>query len=70
MLPDSPEGSDEMPHIRIRATSAAPSMVPGNVPHLSEDECLRRLAETVRDHDVDHLDELARLIGRLVATIE
>jgi hypothetical protein len=25
---------------------------------------------TVRDHDVDRLDELARLIGRLVATIE
>jgi hypothetical protein len=70
VLPDSPEESDEMPHIQIRATSAALSIVPGNIPHLSDDECLCRVAETVRDHDADHLDELARLIGRLAATIE
>jgi hypothetical protein len=61
---------DEMPNIQTHPMTATPSIVPGNVPLLSDDECLHRLAETVRDHDADHLDELAQLIGRLAVTIE
>ena len=30
----------------------------------------RRLAQAVEDHDSEHLDEVARLIGRLAVTIE
>ena len=47
-----------------------PSIVPHDVPSLSDDECLVRLAQVVREHDVDHLDEVARLIARLAVTIE
>jgi hypothetical protein len=49
---------------------AMPSIVPGDIPVMSDDECLIRLAQAVRDHDSEHLDELARLIGRLAVTIE
>ena len=59
-----------MPNVQTEILNAAPSMVPGDIPHLSDDECLRRLARTVEDHDSDHLDELALLIGRLAVTIE
>jgi hypothetical protein len=48
----------------------APSMVPSDIPSLSDDECLVRLARAVAEHDAEHLDEVARLIGRLVVTIE
>jgi hypothetical protein len=37
---------------------------------MSDDECLIRLAQAVENHDSDHLEELARLIGRLAVTIE
>lgn len=37
---------------------------------MSDDECLFRLAQAVRAHDSAHLDEVARLIARLVVTIE
>ncbi len=47
-----------------------PSIVPGDIPVISDDECLMRLAQAVRDHDSEGLDELARLIGRLAVTIE
>jgi hypothetical protein len=47
-----------------------PSIVPSRVPAMSDDECLVRLAQAVKDHDSDRLDEVARLIGRLVVTIE
>jgi hypothetical protein len=47
-----------------------PSFVPGRVPLMSDDECLRRLQQAVSDHDSEHLDELAQLIGRLAVTIE
>ncbi len=47
-----------------------PSIVPGDVPAMSDDECLRRLAEAVEHHDSKHLDEVAQLIGRLAVTIE
>ena len=47
-----------------------PSIVPSDIPALSDDECLVRLARAVAEHDSEHLDEVARLIGRLVVTIE
>ena len=37
---------------------------------MSDDECLRRLAEIVREPDLEHLDEMAHLIARLAVTIE
>ena len=46
-----------------------PSIVPSDLPALSDDECLVRLAQAVENHDSD-LDEVARLIGRLAVTIE
>lgn len=47
-----------------------PSIVPSDIPALSDDECLVRLAQAVEEHDSDHLDEVARLIARLAVTIE
>jgi hypothetical protein len=47
-----------------------PSIVPSDIPALSDDECLVRLAQAVEAHDSDHLDEVARLIARLAVTIE
>ncbi|MBR0753743.1 hypothetical protein JQ604_16260 [Bradyrhizobium jicamae] len=41
-----------------------------DVPAMSDDECLQRLAKAVEEHDSEHLDEVARLIGRLAVTIE
>ena len=48
----------------------APSIVPAELPDLSDDECLARLARAILVHDSAHLDEVARLIGRLAVTIE
>lgn len=59
-----------MPNAQSRLMKATPSIVPGDVPLLSDDEYLLRLAQTVEDHDSGHLDELAQLIGRLALTIE
>lgn len=47
-----------------------PSIVPGDIHSLSDDECVTRLAEVIAQHDLVRLDEVAHLIGRLVATIE
>ncbi len=47
-----------------------PSIVPADIPLMSDDECLRRLAKAIEEHDSEHLDEVARLIGRLAVTIE
>ena len=47
-----------------------PSIVPSDIPNLSDDECLLRLAQAVAAHDSEHLDEVALLIGRLAVTIE
>jgi len=52
---------------RMRAVA---SIVPSDVPALSDDDCLLRLAQAVDAHDSRHLDEVARLIARLAATIE
>jgi hypothetical protein len=47
-----------------------PSIVPSDIPAMSDDECLVRLAQAVEEQDSGHLDEVARLIGRLAVTIE
>jgi len=54
----------------IHSDPAIPSIVPADVPMMSDDECLARLARAVKDHDATQLDEVARLIGRLAVTIE
>ena len=57
-------------NLKAIPSKAMPSIVPGDIPLLSDDECLRRLAQTVEEHDAEHLDELAQLISRLAVTIE
>jgi hypothetical protein len=47
-----------------------PSIVPDDIVSLSDDECVARLARAIEKHDLDHLDEVAKLIGRLAVTIE
>ncbi len=59
-----------MPVIPIDRGRRAPSIVADENPLLSYDECLERLARVVAEHDSSHLDEVARLIGRLTVTIE
>ena len=59
-----------MPAVLTDLMKAVPSIVPNEVPAMSDDECLRRLAQAVAEHDSEHLDEVALLIGRLAVTIE
>ena len=62
-----------MPVMPADRTRAAPSIVPSQMPALSDDECLFRLAKALEEHDSQDsrdLDEVARLIGRLAVTIE
>jgi hypothetical protein len=59
-----------MPDTETDVLGPGPSIVPSKIPTLSDDECLVRLAQAVKDHDIDRLDEVARLIGRLVVPIE
>jgi hypothetical protein len=59
-----------MPDIQTDLMRPVPSIVPSDIPAMSDDECLMRLAQAVRDQDSEHLDEVARLIGRLAVTIE
>ncbi|MBR0801414.1 hypothetical protein JQ615_39310 [Bradyrhizobium jicamae] len=47
-----------------------PTLVPRDGPEISDDECVRRLAKALEEPDSEHLDEVARLIGRLAVTIE
>jgi hypothetical protein len=63
-------GADEMQDIQTDLMTAVPSIVPCDIPSMTDDECLLRLAQAVEQRDSDHLEELAMLIGRLVATIE
>jgi len=42
----------------------------GDIHALSDDECVARLARAIKARDLDHLDEIAQLIGRLAVTIE
>lgn len=59
-----------MPDIQIDRAYMAPSIMPADVPELSDDECLARLARAVETPDSARLDEVAALIGRLAVTIE
>ena len=59
-----------MPDIQIDRAYMAPSIMPADIPELSDDECLARLARAVETHDSARLDEVAALIGRLAVTIE
>jgi hypothetical protein len=59
-----------MTDILIDLVRPVPSIVPADVPAMSDDECLVRLAQAVESHDSQELDEVARLIGRLAVTIE
>lgn len=59
-----------MPDIQIDRAHMAPSIMPAEVPELSDDECLARLARAVETPDSARLDEVAALIGRLAVTIE
>jgi hypothetical protein len=59
-----------MPNILIDLIRPVPSIVSSDIPVLSDDECLVRLAQAVEDHDSEDLEEVARLIGRLAVTIE
>jgi len=55
---------------RADLTKPTPSIVPSDIPALSDDECLARLQRAIEEQDSGHLDEVARLIGRLAVTIE
>ena len=59
-----------MPDIQTDLIRPVPSIVPGEMPAISDDECLRRLAQAVAAQDWAQLDEVARLIGRLAVPIE
>lgn len=59
-----------MPDVLSDPVKPPASMISSEIPALSDDECLRRLARAVAEHDSEHLDEVAGLIGRLAVTIE
>jgi hypothetical protein len=56
--------------VGVDRISAVPSIVPSDIHALSDDECVARLARAIEARDLDHLDEIAQLIGRLAVTIE
>ena len=59
-----------MPDLLTALIRPVPSIVPNDIPAMSDDECLVRLAQAVEAQDSEQLDEVARLIGRLAVTIE
>ena len=59
-----------MPDIQIDRAHRALSILPADIPELSDDECLARLARAVETPDPARLDEVAALIGRLEVAIE
>ncbi|MCP3369705.1 hypothetical protein [Bradyrhizobium cajani] len=59
-----------MTDVQIHQSSLAPSILPADIPELSDDECLARLARAVETPDSARLDEVAALIGRLAVAIE
>ncbi|MET4804689.1 hypothetical protein [Bradyrhizobium sp. LB11.1] len=59
-----------MPHTQIDRAQLAPSILPADIPELSDDECLACLARAVETPDSARLDEVAALIGRLAVAIE
>jgi hypothetical protein len=57
--------------VRGNRLRSAPSIIPGDdVPGLSDDECVARLAREIEVRDETHLDAVARLIARLAVAIE
>ena len=54
----------------IQTIRPVPSIVPGDIPAMSDQECLNRLARAVSERDSADLDEVARLIARLAVIIE
>jgi hypothetical protein len=70
MAPGFAREGDSMPDLQTDLERPMPSIVPGDIPTMSDDECLMRLAQAVREHDSADLDEVARLIARLAVTIE
>lgn len=56
--------------IQADRVSAAPSLVPCEMPILGDDEWVARLARAVESRDPNCLQEVARLIGRLAVTVE
>jgi hypothetical protein len=61
-----------MPDLQIDHARTIPpiSALPADIPELSDDECVARLALALEAHDSARLDEVAALIGRLAVTIE
>jgi hypothetical protein len=59
-----------MPVIATDPISAGPSIIPGDIPAMSDDECLFRLAKAIEAPDAEQLNEVARLIARLAVPIE
>ena len=59
-----------MPAIASDLMRAVPTIVPSDIPALTDDDCLMRLAQALEEHNSEHLDEVAQLIGRLAVTIE
>ena len=70
MVPGFATEGDSMPDIQTDLERPVPSIVPSDIPAMSDDECLFRLARAVSAHDSADLDEVARLIARLAVTIE
>jgi hypothetical protein len=69
-MPDSIRGDSMQDVLADLLMKPIPSIVPSDIPAMSDDECLVRLAQAVEEQDSEHLDEVARLIGRLAVTIE
>ena len=59
-----------MPDNLTELANPVPSIVPGEISALSDDECLFRLARAVAERNSDRLDEVTQWIGRLAVTIE
>ena len=56
--------------IQVDRIKRSPSIVAPQLPGISDDECLERLARAIAAPDSDRLEEVVRLIGRLAVTIE
>ena len=50
-------------------TEATPSIVPSDIPLMSDDECLLRLAQTVEDRDSENLDGLEQMRVRAAGEV-
>ncbi|HEX9210927.1 MAG TPA: hypothetical protein VF901_10475 [Bradyrhizobium sp.] len=59
-----------MRDIQVDRSQLAPSILPADIPELSDDQCLACLARAVETPDSARLDEVAALIGRLAVAIE